>query len=83
MYWLSVFSCRVRATSYSPELIIANISRGFRMKALLFVLLRSFEFELAVDPATVSKAHSGITRPVISSEEEENRMPLLVRPYRS
>lgn len=53
------------------------------MKALLFVLLRSFEFELAVDPVTVSKAHSGITRPVISSEEEENRMPLLVRPYRS
>ncbi|KAH8102301.1 cytochrome P450 [Cristinia sonorae] len=53
------------------------------MKALLFVLVRAFEYELAVKPEDVTKKTSIVQRPLILSEVENgSQMPLLIRPYR-
>lgn len=53
------------------------------MKALLFTLIRAFEFELAVPVSEVKKAALIVTRPVIESEKDKgNQLPLLVKPYR-
>jgi len=52
------------------------------MKALLFTLVRSFEFELAVPPEKVTKRSTIVQRPVILDEgENTNQMPLIVRQY--
>ncbi|KAJ7458475.1 cytochrome P450 [Mycena latifolia] len=60
---------------------------GFRfalveMKALLFTLVRTLEFELAVPIADVGKKGTAIVqRPIVLSEHGAgNQMPLLVRP---
>lgn len=54
------------------------------MKALLFTLVRAFEFELAVPVTEVIKRSTIVQRPLIRSEMEKgNQMPLLVRPYRA
>ncbi|KAI0634029.1 cytochrome P450 [Trametes polyzona] len=50
------------------------------MKALLFTLVRAFEFELAVPAADIKKAGGIVQRPRLrSAPEEGNQMPLLVR----
>ena len=52
-----------------------------RMKALLFVLVRAFEFELAVAAEDVIKKTAIVQRPLIRSAlEDGNQMPLWVRP---
>ena len=54
----------------------------FRMKALLFTLVRSFEFELAVPVEDVEKRSVAVQRPVIKSAKEKgSHMPLLVKRY--
>ncbi|KAF7298435.1 hypothetical protein MKEN_01368600 [Mycena kentingensis (nom. inval.)] len=52
------------------------------MKALLFVLVRAFEFELAVPVEDVGKK-SGVTqRPILKSDMASgHQLPLLIRPY--
>jgi hypothetical protein len=52
------------------------------MKALLFALVRAFEFELVV-PAEDIKAGMGfVQRPVVASDPAgDSQMPLLVKPY--
>ncbi|KAJ3556986.1 hypothetical protein NM688_g1720 [Phlebia brevispora] len=52
------------------------------MKALLFTLVRSFEFELAVPPSDIIKRSTIVQRPLVQTEKEKgNQLPLLVRPY--
>ncbi|KAJ6551196.1 cytochrome P450 [Mycena capillaripes] len=52
------------------------------MKALLFTLVRAFEFELAVPVADIGKRTAVVQRPFVRSEPEGgNQMPLLIRPY--
>ena len=54
---------------------------SFRMKALLFTLVRAFEFELAVPPEDIAKKTTIVQRPlVISDPEGGNQMPLLLKP---
>lgn len=51
------------------------------MKALLFTLIRAFEFELAVPPEDIGKKAAIVQRPlVISDPEGGNQMPLLLKP---
>jgi len=51
------------------------------MKALLFTLVRAFEFELAVPPEEIGKKSSIVQRPILRSDPEGgNQMPLLIRP---
>jgi hypothetical protein len=55
----------------------------YRMKALLFTLLRAFEFELAVPASDIGKKSTIVQRPILLSDpENKNQLPLLVKPYR-
>lgn len=52
----------------------------YRMKALLFTLLRDFEFELAVPVEDILKRTEIVTRPVLKTDPEgPNKLPLFVR----
>ncbi|KAE9404971.1 cytochrome P450 [Gymnopus androsaceus JB14] len=52
------------------------------MKALLFVLIRGFEFELAVPREEIIKKSAIVQRPRVKSEPEKgSQLPLLVRAY--
>ncbi|KAI0701860.1 cytochrome P450 [Cytidiella melzeri] len=53
------------------------------MKALLFTLVRSFEFELDVSADKVKKRSTIVQRPVIVGNDNkmEGKMPLRIRPY--
>jgi len=54
------------------------------MKALLFTLVRAFEFELAVPAKDIASKQSVVQRPIVTSEKEYgNQMPLLIKPYRA
>lgn len=53
------------------------------MKALIFTLVRSFEYELAVPAEDIISKQSVVARPIVVTEREMgNQMPLLVKPYR-
>lgn len=52
------------------------------MKALLFTLIRAFEFELAVPPQDIAKKAGIVQRPLVVTEPNAgNQMPLLVKSY--
>ncbi|KIK04008.1 hypothetical protein K443DRAFT_676319 [Laccaria amethystina LaAM-08-1] len=52
------------------------------MKALLFTLIRSFEFELAVPASDIGKKAGIVHRPILlSNPEGGSQMPLLVKAY--
>ena len=55
----------------------------FRMKVLLFTLVRAFEFELAVPPEDILKKSSAIVqKPVLATDPNgASQMPLLIKPY--
>lgn len=56
----------------------------YRLKAILFTLVRAFEFELAVpvDDIVVKTTHTG--HPSLRSEpEKEHQLPLIIRPYKA
>ncbi|KAF8894814.1 cytochrome P450 [Infundibulicybe gibba] len=52
------------------------------MKALLFTLIRAFEFELAVPAKDIIKKSAIVQRPLVASDPKGgNQMPLLITPY--
>lgn len=52
------------------------------MKALIFTLVRAFEFELAVPVTEIRQREFIVSRPLVASEVSKgNQMPLLVRRY--
>lgn len=52
------------------------------MKALLFVLVRKFEFELAVPAADLMKRSAIVQRPFVKTDREAgDQLPLWIRPY--
>jgi hypothetical protein len=52
------------------------------MKCLLFTLIRSFEFSLAVPEKSICRRSSVITRPLVKGEEEKGyQLPLVVKLY--
>ncbi|KAJ7200431.1 cytochrome P450 [Mycena pura] len=56
----------------------------FEMKALLFALVRAFEFEAALPPGEISCAAAPVRRPLVRSEPKAgSQLPLVVRPVRS
>ncbi|KAF8178833.1 cytochrome P450 [Mycena galopus ATCC 62051] len=62
---------------------------GFRFslaeqKALLFVLIRAFEFEAAVAAGDIRRSGSGLQSPSVYSEREKgNQMPLIIRAHQA
>ena len=54
-----------------------------RFKALVFTLIRAFEFDLAVPAEDILKKSNIVTRPIVKGEPEKgNQLPLLVSLYR-
>lgn len=52
------------------------------MKALVFALVRAFEFELAVPVEDLIKKTGIVQRPLVRTEMEKGtQMPLIVKPY--
>ncbi|KAF8331814.1 cytochrome P450 [Amanita rubescens] len=52
------------------------------MKALLFTLLRAFEFQLAVPAADIKRKALIVLRPVLASDPNgKNQLPLLIKVY--
>lgn len=81
MHRLPLLRCRVR--SQSPCI---NDDRStfslLRMKALVFALVRAFEFELAVPAEDLIKKTGIVQRPLVRTEMEKGtQMPLIVKPY--
>lgn len=53
-----------------------------RMKALLFVLVRAFEFELAVPADTLWSKQTVVQRPIVSTDlDAGHQLPLRIRIY--
>jgi len=53
-----------------------------RMKAILFTIVRAFEFDLAVPPAGIIKKTSIVQRPVLATDPNgHSQMPLLIKRY--
>jgi len=53
------------------------------MKALIFTLVRAFEFELAVPEERMTKKNAVVQRPYVRDEMEKgSQLPLLIRPHR-
>ncbi|KZP27709.1 cytochrome P450 [Athelia psychrophila] len=53
------------------------------MKAILYTLVRAFEFDLAVPAEDIIFKQSIVSRPIVTSERDAgNQMPLLVKAYR-
>ncbi|KAG9318254.1 cytochrome P450 [Chiua virens] len=53
------------------------------MKAILFTLVRAFEFELAVPVSEIGKKARIVQRPVLRSDPKNKaQLPLLVKPYK-
>lgn len=54
-------------------------------KALLFALVRAFEFELAVPYEQIKKRSGIVTRPVVDGPDGKPKpsLPLIIRPYRA
>jgi hypothetical protein len=52
------------------------------MKSLLFVLVRAFEFDLAVSPEQIVKSAASLNRPTVSSElDKGEQLPVYLKPY--
>lgn len=55
----------------------------FRFKALVFTLIRAFEFNLAVSREDIAKKATIVMRPIVKSEADKgNQMPMLMKAYR-
>lgn len=62
--------------------VLIDIYMSARMKALLFTLVRAFEFKLAVPVNEIGKKSSVVQRPVLVNDPKAgSQMPLLVTPY--
>ena len=53
------------------------------MKALVFTLIRTFEFELAVPAEEIVPFGTFLQRPALRDDKEEGgQLPLFIRPYK-
>ncbi|KXN91996.1 hypothetical protein AN958_11056 [Leucoagaricus sp. SymC.cos] len=64
-----------------PRACIGYRFSVLEIKALIFILIRAFEFELAVPASDIIKRTEVVVRPVLRSDPgNSNQLPLLVRP---
>jgi len=64
-------------TKYAHEWLVIC-----RLKALLFTLVRAFEFELAVPVEEIGKKANIVQRPILINDPKAgNQMPLLLKPH--
>lgn len=80
MHWLPVCSSGVCSIFFLPQIDTNTIC--IRMKAIIFTLVRSFEFELAVPNEDIGSKSSAVQRPILRSDlAAGNTMPLFVKLY--
>jgi hypothetical protein len=61
-----------------------SMTPHIRTKALLFALVRSFDFELAVPSSDITRQTMIVTRPFLSSDADKGpQLPLILRPVKS
>lgn len=54
------------------------------MKSLLYTLVRTFEFRLAVAPEEICASNTAVQRPMLVGKAEDvMQLPMLVRPVQS
>ena len=86
-YRFSLVECvfRLSLMSLCGVRLITEPSRWcfHRMKALVFTLIRAFEFELAVPAEEIVPFGTFLQRPALRDDKEEGgQLPLLIRPYK-
>lgn len=82
MYRLPVLSRRVSLSLSFSFQEQCGLVRQHRMKALIFTLIRNFEFEPALPEGEIVKRSSIVQRPYIRGQVEKGaQLPLLVKPY--
>lgn len=80
LYWLPLRHRRVRPSFPCSE-CRAHATTTHRMKALLFALVRAFEFELAVPESEMRRTYATIVnRPVVDDPVNPYQLPLLIKP---
>lgn len=82
MHRLSILSRRVGLLSICAMLSRRELTHSVcRMKALVFALIRNFEFELAVSPAEITKRAAIVQRPYLRSQMDKGaQLPMLLKP---
>jgi hypothetical protein len=76
-YRFSLVECVTYLSCFCSSLIKTLI---IRTKALLFTLIRAFEFELAVPNEDIVKKSGIVQRPLLRSDPEAgNQMPLILK----
>ena len=75
--WSSESSFRLNARPSGTQVTVAH-----RMKAILFTLVRTFEFELAVPVSEIGSKSTMVQRPVLRSDPNRPQLPLLIKPYK-
>ena len=75
------FSLVEYVSSLLPPGIVAH--DYLRTKAILFTLLRAFEFELGVPLEDIGKKAAVVQRPILKSDKKAgNQLPLIIKPIR-
>ena len=59
-----------------------QVTVAHRMKAILFTLVRTFAFELAVPVSEIGSKWTMVQRPVLRSDPNRPQLPLLIKPYK-
>ena len=81
-YRFAITECVLVHRLVSVRLGKALTSGLYRMKVIVFTLVRAFEFELAVSAQDLRPAGTFLQRPALLSEPEKGtQLPMLIRPY--
>ena len=80
MHRIPIFRHRVR--SFAAEPPSAHSHQPYRLKALLFALVRAFEFALAVPQEDIVPMGLLVQRPLVRTElDKGSQLPMIIRPY--
>lgn len=78
VHWIPVCNARVSGTLL---VLLHDLNSLLRIKALIFVLLRAFRFELAVPRDDLITRSTVVRRPLVRSEPDKGiQMPMFITP---
>ena len=74
----SLAECVIHSLSFYP-IFVLTCRTSCRMKCLLYTLIRTFEFELAVSPEELTVGRTAVQRPTLISDPTKPQLPMRVR----
>jgi cytochrome P450 len=78
------FSIAEYVVCFASETERCELNGWKRTKALLFAIVRHFEFELAISPLEITRKTHIVSRPtLVSNPDAGAQLPLLIRPVSS